>query len=230
MCEKATEKGETFIAGKNDIFVKNDVNRPNFWVSLIPLLVLLIVFNVLKVNVSISMLIAAVLSALLFYPQLKSKKIIESFNSGAEAAFAPAVAIGAVNGFAAVVQSVPEYQMMIDGLLTSSLPPVIMLIVCIAVICCMTGGSTTGTQIALPILAPVLTKNGLSLVFIHRVGTFAATMLDSLPNSGAVIMAVGLADLKMKDGYPPVFVSTVLATTCGTIAVALIMTLLPMLP
>ena len=33
----------------------------------------------------------------------------------------------------------------------------------------------------------------LSLSFVHRVGTFAATMLDSLPNSGAVIMAVGLA-------------------------------------
>ena len=94
----------------------------------------------------------------------------------------------------------------------------------------MTGGSTTGTQIALPILAPALSKLGLSLPFIHRVGTFAATMLDSLPNSGAVIMAVGLADLKMKDGYPPVFVSTVLATSCGTIVVSLIMKLLPMLP
>ena len=66
--------------------------------------------------------------------------------------------------------------------------------------------------------------------FIHRVGVFAATMLDSLPNSGAVIMAVGLADLKMKEGYPPVFVSTVLATSCGTIMVAVIMSLFPMLP
>lgn len=61
-------------------------------------------------------------------------------------------------------------------------------------------------------------------------GVFAATMLDSLPNSGSVIMAVGLADLKMKEGYPPVFVSTVLATTCGTAAVALVMSLFPWLP
>lgn len=55
-------------------------------------------------------------------------------------------------------------------------------------------------------------------------------MLDSLPNSGSVIMAVGLADLKMREGYPPVFISTVLATSCGTIAVALVMTLFPWLP
>ena len=106
----------------------------------------------------------------------------------------------------------------------------ILLVACVAVICMMTGGSTTGAQIALPAIAPTLTQLGLSLPFVHRVGVFAATMLDSLPNSGSVIMAVGLADLKMKEGYPPVFVSTVLATTCGTAAVALVMSLFPWLP
>lgn len=230
MCIKATEMGERFIPGPNDVFEKEDGSKPRFVVTLIPILVLLIVFNVLTINISISLLITVLVAILCFYPQLHGKTVMKSINEGAQGALAPTVAISAVNGFAAVVQSVPEYQALIDGLLSSSLPPIFLLVICIAVICMMTGGSTTGTQIALPILAPVLTKLGLTLPFIHRVGTFAATMLDSLPNSGAVIMAVGLADLKMKDGYPPVFISTVLATTCGTIAVAVIMTLFPMLP
>lgn len=230
MCIKATEMGERFIPGPNDVFEKEDGSKPRFVITLIPILVLLIVFNVLTINISISLLITVLVAILCFYPQLHGKTVMKSINEGAQGALAPTVAISAVNGFAAVVQSVPEYQALIDGLLSSSLPPIFLLVICIAVICMMTGGSTTGTQIALPILAPVLTKLGLTLPFIHRVGTFAATMLDSLPNSGAVIMAVGLADLKMKDGYPPVFISTVLATTCGTIAVAIIMTLFPMLP
>lgn len=230
MCIKATEMGERFIPGPNDVFEKEDGSKPRFVITLIPILVLLIVFNVLTINISISLLITVLVAILCFYPQLHGKTVMKAINEGAQGALAPTVAISAVNGFAAVVQSVPEYQALIDGLLSSSLPPIFLLVICIAVICMMTGGSTTGTQIALPILAPVLTKLGLTLPFIHRVGTFAATMLDSLPNSGAVIMAVGLADLKMKDGYPPVFISTVLATTCGTIAVALIMTLFPMLP
>ncbi len=230
MCIKATDKGETFVPGPKDVFVKADQKRPHFLVSLIPLIVLLIMFNVLKLNVSVAIMIAAAVSIVLFYPCLKLEKVKGSLNEGAVAAFAPAVAIGSVNGFAAVVQAVPEYQMMIDGLLGTTLPPVILLVVCVAIICMMTGGSTTGTQIALPVLAPSLSALGLSLSFIHRVGTFAATMLDSLPNSGSVIMAVNLADLKMKDGYPAVFISTVLATTCGTVAVALIMQFLPMLP
>ncbi len=227
---KATAGGERFVPGPKDVFTEEDTKKPLFLLTLVPIIVLLVVFNVFRVNISISLLITAVLAAACFYPQLRWKNVLKSFNEGAQGALAPAVAIGTVNGFAAVVQSVPEYQAMIDGLLGSTMPPVLLLILVVAAICMMTGGSTTGTQIALPILAPVLTKLGLTLPFVHRVGTFAATMLDSLPNSGAVLMAVGLADLKMRDGYPPVFVSTVLATTCGTIAVALIMTLFPMLP
>ncbi|MBQ0072215.1 MAG: GntP family permease, partial [Spirochaetales bacterium] len=221
MCMKAVEKGEKFVPGPKDVFTSEDVQKPSAVVALVPILVLLVVFNILKLNISLSILLTAVVAAMVFWPQLKGKGAFDAMNSGAKSSLFPIGSIAAVNGFAAVVQSVPEYQILINSMLTSSLPPILLLIGCVAVICMMTGGSTTGTQIALPIIAPQLTTLGMTLPFIHRVGTFAATMLDSLPNSGAVIMAVGLADLKMKDGYPPVFVSTVLATTCGTIAVAL---------
>lgn len=230
MCTRATARGETFVPGPKDIFAANDQKKPGFILALIPIAVLLVVFNVFRVNISISLLITAVVAAVVFFPYLGGSRVMCSMNEGAVSSLAPLAAIGSVNGFAAVVQSVPEYQQLIDSLLNANCSPVILLIVCVSVICMMTGGSTTGTQIALPILTPVLTKVGMSLPFIHRVGTFAATMLDSMPNSGAVIMAVGLADLKMKDGYPPVFVSTVLATSCGTVAVALVMSCFPMLP
>ena len=183
-----------------------------------------------KYNLCSVILITVLAAAVIFFPQLGKKRTMEAINAGAAASLAPVGAIAGVNGFAAVVQSLPEYQQFIDGVLHASMPAVVLLIVCVSFICMMTGGSTTGIQIALPAIAPVLTRLGLSLPFIHRVGVFAATMLDSLPNSGSVIMAVGLADLKMRDGYPPVFVSTVLATTCGTLVVALVMTLFPALP
>lgn len=230
MCVKATANGETFVAGPKDVFISENQKKPKFILALVPIVFLLAIFNVFSINISISILATCLVAAIIFFPNLGKSKLMKSINEGAASSLIPVGAIAGVNGFAAVIQSVPEYQQMIDGMLNATIPPVILLVACIAVICMMTGGSTTGTQIALPIITPVLTKLGLSLPFIHRVGTFAATMLDSLPNSGAVIMAVGLADLKMKDGYPPVFVSTVLATSCGTAVVALIMTLLPMLP
>ena len=229
MTVRATARGETFVAGPKDVFAE-DTSKPRFLVSLIPIIALLIIFNVLVVDIALSILITSIIAALVFLPQLRFKGVALSINNGAASSLAPVGAIAGVNGFAAVVQSLPEYQQLIDGMLSADVPAVILLVACVAVICMMTGGSTTGAQIALPAIAPTLTQLGLSLPFVHRVGVFAATMLDSLPNSGSVIMAVGLADLKMKEGYPPVFVSTVLATTCGTAAVALVMSLFPWLP
>ena len=230
MCLRATARGEQFHAGEKDVFTDDGQEKVRFLPAIIPIIALLVIFNIFQLNIAFSILPAVVLSAVIFFPKLGKKRLLKSINEGAISSLIPVGAIAAVNGFAAVVQSVPEYQALIDRLLGSKLPPVLLLILIVALICMMTGGSTTGTQIALPILAPVLTGMGLPLSFVHRVGTFAATTLDSLPNSGSVIMAVGLADLKMRDGYPPVFISTVLATISGTLVVALLMGLFPALP
>lgn len=230
MCAKAVDNGERFVPDPKDVFPDERQAKPRLIMALIPIVVLLVVFNIFHLNISLSILVTGLVAAVIFFPQLGKAKAAASFNQGALASLTPVGAIAAVNGFAAVVQTVPEYQQLVDRMLTASISPVLLLVLCVSFICMMTGGSTTGTQIALPIITPTLANLGLSLPFIHRVGTFAATMLDSLPNSGSVIMAVGLADLKMKDGYPPVFVSTVLATICGTISVALVMKLFPMLP
>ena len=66
MCVKATSNGETFVAGPKDIFVPDDQAKPKFFAALLPILVLLVIFNILKVNISLSILLTALVSAALF--------------------------------------------------------------------------------------------------------------------------------------------------------------------
>ena len=207
-----------------------DTESPSFLLSLVPLIVLLVLFNVLTMHIFVASLAACAVAIVLFRPHMTEGKIMRAINEGAASSLGPACTIAAVNGFAAVIQKTAEYDDIINGMLTLNAAPVLLLIVVVSFICCMTGGSTTGTQIAIPMLAGPLTQKGLSLVFIHRVGVYAATMIDSLPHSGAVNMAVNIADLNMRDAYPAVFCSTVVATTVGTVVVALIMSLFPLLP
>ena len=93
--------------------------------------------------------------------------------------------------------------------------------------CMLTGGSSTGQLVALPLIAPKLMELGLKAEVIHRVSVFAATTLDSMPYCGSILMLLPMCHMKLKEIYPSMFVTTVIATTCGTIAVAFMCTLFP---
>ena len=67
----------------------------------------------------------------------------------------------------------------------------------------------------------------MSVGAIHRIGCFAATTLDSLPYSGAILMLLPLCRMKLREVYPPLFITTVIATTCGTAAVIITCALFP---
>ena len=90
-------------------------------------------------------------------------------------------------------------------------------VISVAFLCALTGGSTTGQSIVLPIVQPILESKGLAASVMHRIATFAATTLDSLPHSGTILMTVTYSDLKMKDSYPAIFVTTTVATTIVTL-------------
>lgn len=91
----------------------------------------------------------------------------------------------------------------------------------------LTGGSSTGQLVALPIIAPKLQALGLTASTIHRVSAFAATTLDSMPYSGSILMLLPMCHMKLKEVYPALFVTTVIATTVGTAAVTLMCVLFP---
>ena len=79
----------------------------------------------------------------------------------------------------------------------------------------------------LPLIAPKLLDLGLNVNAIHRIACFAATTLDSMPYSGAILMLLPMCRMKLKEIYPPMFITTVIATTCGTIAVIVMCALFP---
>lgn len=229
MMIRATRRGETFAYGSKDVTFDNAQNRPGILVSLFPLLVLFALFNVFKVHIMASLLISCVVASILFFitGHIRLKEINASLSEGAVSSIVPCGCMGSVVGFAAVVQSTASFNTLIDAVLDADLPPILLVVLAVAIICALTGGSTTGLRIALPIISPALLGSGMPAEVIHRVGAFASTTIDSLPHSGAVIMAVEMADLKMKDAYAAVFLTTTLATAAGTLTTALLMTLFP---
>ena len=236
MIKKAVGRGEVFAYGPKDIVAENEENRPNAVISLIPLLTLVILFNAFSVNIFSATMIAWLLSLILFWKYLplkngsKREEILEIMQAAGGQAFGPVSAVGSIVGFTTIAQSLPEFQNMLDGVFSLNLSPAIILIVAVCIIAALTSSSTAAIRVAVPMVAERCTAAGLSLAFVHRVSCFACSIVDTLPYGTAVIINLGIADLDMKDGYPPMFVATTVATACGTIVCALVMYLCPYLP
>lgn len=227
MISRAKAKGERFAYGPRDTAVSPEQKLPPFLVSLLPLAMLFVLFNLLGVGILFCTLAAAVLSLVLFLPYLDRAGLREEINQGFASALTPVGSIGAVFGFASCVQRVPAFQEIVDAILGMELDPFLMCMLAVALLCALTGGSTTGQSIVLPIVGPVLQAKGMAPALIHRIAAFSATTLDSLPYSGTILMTLSHADLRMKDAYPAIFVSTTLATTAAAGVVTLLLYLFP---
>lgn len=236
MIKKDVASGKTFAYGPKDIIVGEDQQLPNAIISIIPLLVLVLLFNIVSLDIFTSTMIAWLLAVVLFWKYIPKKdgsiikKLLEMCTDGGLQAFNPVSMVGSLVGFTAIVQSLPEFDNMMNAVFQLNITPVIVLLIAISVVAALTGSSISGIRIGVPIVKEACLNIGLSPAYIHRVAAFACTVFDTMPYSSAMIINLGIADLDMKEGYPPMFVATCLSTLCGTIVCAVLMYLLPFLP
>lgn len=236
MIKKAVARGEVFKYGPKDVVVADNKERPNALIALIPLLTLVGLFNVFSVGIFSATIIAWLLSIVLFYKYIPIKdgsrrnELLESCTAAGSMAFGPISAVASIVGFTTIVQSLPEFQNMLDGIFAMNLSPVLILIIAISLVAALTSSSSSAIRVGVPIVAAKCQEAGLSAAFIHRVSCFACSIVDTMPYGTAIIINLGIADLSLKEGYPPMFISTTVATLCGTIVCALFMYAFPFLP
>ena len=73
---RSRARGEVFAYGPKDTVHEGEERLPNPWLAAIPLVFTFVVFNFFKVNITVVLAVTTVLSAVLFYPQLKKHGVI----------------------------------------------------------------------------------------------------------------------------------------------------------
>lgn len=224
---KDINKGHHFEYGLNDKEFEDTADRPKLLLTLIPMVILVVLFNVVKLDINVSLAITCILASLLFLRYFPNRDVKAVIGKGCITSLSPTISICAVIGFSKVVQSTPAFGEIVSMLSTMDINPYVLLIVTIAIMCMLCGGSATGQAIAVPIVAPIVKAAGVPVAAIHRVSSFAGAILDTMPYAGTVVMAHAFCDVKIKDGYPSVFIISVVATTISTTVVALVCALFP---
>ncbi|NRS51461.1 GntP family permease [Brevibacillus sp. HB2.2] len=228
MIMKAVKNGEHFTTRETDNLKVRD-NLPNPFVSMIPLLVVLVISFVFHDSFKESALILALLGGVIATYLLHRKYFINFWHAVSEGTMGALIAIAntaAVVGFGGVAKATPAFATAVDFMTSIPGSPLIGSAVAVCVIAGLTGSASGGQTIALPLLAPHYMDMGVNPEALHRVVAISSGSLDSLPHGGYVVTTIrAIAGETHKDAYPAFGALTVVVPILGVILAVVLFSL-----
>lgn len=233
---KSMDKGETFEYGPS-FKPLADQKRPNAIYSLLPMVVVFVLFGVLNWNINVSLCVGIPLAILMFYPWLTEKAgaknsflgKVANLKSGLSASvvstLSPLNGMAATSGMAAVMKMTAAYNGLITAVQGWNLNAYWLTAIITIVMCFVVAGNATSMNIALPIVKPIAESTGASLAAVGRISAVAGSTFDTVPYSGTLNMFCSLCDCTMKEVYPTIFVATILPPLGATVLEILLCTI-----
>ncbi len=193
-----------------------DEDLPSALLCVIPFLVILVLLNVFKQHIVVSLLAGTVLLILFLIIQgLITKKTYirhygQTFNAGAASAVQAIINTSAVVGFGSVVSVTPGFALLSQWVLGIKGSPLISESVAINILAGATGSASGGMRIALDALVDnfkaMSAESGISLQVFHRVAAIASGGLNTLPHDGAVVTYLSYSGISHKKGFFDMFI------------------------
>lgn len=206
--KKMSSKGDVFTEpanmGVND---EKEEKLPNWVLSLVPLLIVVILLNIVKMQ-PLSALLLGVISIMVL--NIKDyKKFVFSINEGSKGSVMAILNTSAAVGFGSVIAIVPAFKNITSWLLHISNSPLVSESLAVQIMAMITGSSSGGMGITLTALGKTyyhLSQSaGVSPDALHRMAALASGA-SILPNNGALLTLLAVTGLTHKETYKDVFV------------------------
>lgn len=219
--KKLTAKGDVFTEpdeSKKGTNNEDDKDIPNWFISLIPLIIVVVLLNLVKMEPLYALLIG-VLSIMLLNLK-KYKRFIPSINEGGAGSVMAILNTSAAVGFGAVIAVVPAFENITEWLLNVSDNPLVAEGLAVQILAMITGSASGGMGIALSTLGDTFYElsqtTGISPDVFHRIASVASGA-SILPNNGALLTLVAVTGLSHKETYKDVFMVALLIPTIALI-------------
>lgn len=212
-------KGEGFIEKDDSVTgSEQDEKVPNWLLSLVPLLIVVLLLNVVKLE-PIYALLLGVLSIMVI--NIKDyKKFIFSVNEGAKGSVMAILNTSAAVGFGAVIAVIPAFDNITTWLLNISSNPLVAESLAVQIMAIITGSASGGMGIALNALGDTFyslsQSTGISPDVFHRMAAVASGA-SIFPNNGALLTLLAVTGLTHKETYKDVFVVAFIIPTIAMI-------------
>jgi len=231
---KARKNGRTFEEDpKFEEAVKSTTLPGWHWLTgLLPIITVIVVLNVFKQHIVISLLSGIVLCCLLNIQQWKV--LFPAISSGANGSLTAIMNTSCAVGFGSVVRLVPGFAILTRAMMNMPGNILFSESVAVNVLAGATGSASGGMSIALNALGPqymekaAVLANGVAArtneiaQLLHRVASQSSGGLDTLPHNGAVLTLLAVSHCTHKESYWGVFVTTCLIPTVMSMLLALV--------
>lgn len=234
--KKAEKQDEHFTPGGNIRLDEGSGSEklPNFFLSIIPLLIVAVMNMILGVDVVLALMAGAVVAAItlcnfIITPEAKLKPYMDMVGQGITAGGIIFIPMAFQQGLATVIQGTSGFAYL-SKLLTDlavNTSPYLSYALSATFSGFLAGNAVTGIQLSSGIFMPLLGQIAISPAAMHRIGCFAISILDTIPINAAVISGLATCGLTHKEGYGPIFRTTVLYIFFGMLAVILMCVLFP---
>ena len=206
--KKLSAKGDVFTEPTNQVPTEETTVEkvPNWILSLLPLLIVVVLLNVVKMEALWSLLIG-VLSIMILNVK-DYKQFIPSINEGSKGSVMAILNTSAAVGFGAVIAIVPAFEDITSWLLNVFDNPLVAEGLAVQVMAIITGSASGGMGIALGTLGDTFVElsqtTGISPEVFHRIAAVASGA-SIFPNNGALLTLVAVTGLSLRATYKDVF-------------------------
>ena len=206
--KKLSAKGDVFTEPTNQVPTEEttDEKVPNWVLSLLPLLIVVVLLNVVKMEALWSLLIG-VLSIMILNVK-DYKQFIPSINDGSKGSVMAILNTSAAVGFGAVIAIVPAFEDITSWLLNAFDNPLVAEGLAVQIMAIITGSASGGMGIALGTLGDTFAElsqtTGISPEVFHRIAAVASGA-SIFPNNGALLTLVAVTGLSLRATYKDVF-------------------------
>jgi H+/gluconate symporter-like permease len=199
---------------------EEEAKLPNPYLAAIPPILILILFNVVRLPVEGAVL-AGILTALVFFKTYGGgyQEWVGILNRGAMNS-APAILNTAiVVGFAGVVRGTVGFEQIIEMLKNLQMSPLLFVAITAAVAAGAAGSASGGLGVAYAALGSTYASLGVPMGWVHRISVLAAGTLDTLPHQGAQITLLSICHQTHKEAYWPIFVTQIVVPLIAMFAI-----------
>lgn len=223
---RSLKKNETFMVQddeENPVNLKENI--PPFYVSILPILVLIaIIFIGSALDISniviIGLSFAVTISAILLHRYIPSHK--KTISSGCDSSIKPIFLTAASVAFGIVITLAPSFETISNFILNFPGNSYVNFAIATTSFSAITGSASGGLGISLEAFADDYLELGANPDAMHRITAIASGVFTALPHSGTILSTFSLTGLTHENAYKYSFLSVTLPNLAGLLVALII--------